>query len=95
MDNGWYEAEIVRVTQLISPYVEKDPTAFYSVEEYETAVEQLKLYFVDRAKSIRAQLAGEQPADEYGTMETSVDISALGSMGMGGGGGPQMPNIFN
>lgn len=91
VDNGWYEAEIARVTQLISPYVEKDPTAFYSVEEYETAVEQLKLYFVDRAKSIRAQLAGEQPADEYGTMETSVDISALGSMGMGGGGGPQMP----
>lgn len=87
VDNNWYEAEIEKLDQMISPYVEKDPTAFYSVEEYETAIEQLKLYFVDRAESIRAQLSGEQPSDDYGDMETSVDISTLGSMGGGMGGG--------
>lgn len=67
--------------------MERDPTAFYTVEEFEAAVEQLGLYFTDRAGSIRAQLAGEQPADSYGNLETTLNMNALGGMNMGAGGG--------
>ena len=91
--SGEFAAEFDRVVEMIAPYVEKDPTAFCTYEEFRTGVDTLREFCLLRAESILGQLAGE---------DTQVDashltISAMGSMGnMGGGmGGPggQMPNV--
>lgn len=79
-----YEATINRLDNLISDYVKNDTTAFYTYEEYNNSLLHLIQFGKDRAKSIMAQLAGQQPRATYGTLETTVDLKALGSMdGMG------------
>ena len=71
---------------LIAPYVEKDPTKFYTYEEFEKGVSTLKEFCKLRTESIKIQLL-------YGEDFTAVDashinISDMGSMsGMGGFGG--------
>ncbi len=67
-------------------------TAFYTFDKYAESLEQLRIYGQDRAKSISAQLEGQQPTTSYGTIETTLDLSAFGSMGNGkdkAGGGMQ------
>lgn len=50
--------------QLIASYVEKDPTAFYTKEEFEQGVQTLKEFCSLRSKSISMQLeSGETTAD--------------------------------
>ena len=58
-ESGAYEKEIDDLYRLIRPYVEKDPTAFHSVEKFDLAVKTLKTYCLKRAQSIRKQLNGE------------------------------------
>lgn len=81
-----------RIRQQIDPLVETDPTAFYSYEEYETAVEMLYRTLMLRAESIRGQLDGTIPsteagqrADSSGLIDASaIDVSAMGMFQMGG-----------
>ena len=50
------------ISDLITPYVKKDPTKFYTMKEYEKAVsgdETLVDFAVQRADSIRAQISGD------------------------------------
>ncbi len=86
-------AQMIETTkELIAPYVEKDPTAFYSYEEFETGVEALKLFCELRSESIRGQLDGTIPSTTDGQSEDTtnlVDASALtlsdmGTMNQGG-----------
>ena len=80
---------------LIRPYVEKDPTAFCTLEEFETGVETLRTFCALRTESVRGQLEGTIPSTDAGQREDSsslvdasgITISAMGSMGGGGGGG--------
>ena len=73
---------------LISPYVEKDPTAFYTCEEFETGVETLRRFCALRSESISMQLAnGETTADMSYAEASGLSLSAMGSMGGGGFGG--------
>ena len=68
-------------------YVKEDVTAFYTYDEYESAVSELRAFMQDRSSSVISQLNGEQSSTEYGTVETSIDLSILGGqeqMGMGG-----------
>ncbi|MBQ8555664.1 MAG: CotH kinase family protein [Clostridia bacterium] len=84
-DSGWFASEIDRVIAMISPYVESDPTAFCTYEEFLTAAETLKTFCLKRAESVINQLNGDAS-----TVDTSeLDLSAMGSMnqGMGGRGG--------
>ncbi len=93
IESGWLEAEIARVAEMIRPYVEKDKNSFFSVEEFDAAVTELQEYCALRAESVRGQLSGnipstsaEQRANTASLVDGSgLDVSAMGTMGSGGG----------
>ena len=85
INNGTYETLITETDALISDYVKNDATAFYTFDEYEDAVSNLLIFGYDRATSIAAQLDGTQPSTTTGTIETTVDLTAMGQQGGGGG----------
>lgn len=67
---------------LIQSYVEKDPTAFYTYEEFETGVETLRQFCYLRSESIAMQLAnGETTSDMSYVDASSLYLSDMGSMG--------------
>lgn len=82
--NGEYEAEIDRIEELLLPWVEKDPTAFCSAEEFKKACGTLKAFISRRTESVRRQLAGELAADSSEQdPEAMVDASDLRLSDMG------------
>lgn len=86
-ENGYFTEMIDSIREMISPYVEKDPTKFCTYEEFETAITTLKEFCLLRAQSIRQQLDGTIPATSEGQTsdETSlVDASSLNISDMGG-----------
>lgn len=91
-ESGYFEEEIDRVTALISPYVEKDPTKFCTYNEFTEGVAALKEFCTLRAESVRGQLDGTIPSTSDAQSEDSsalisglsVSISAMGSMNVGG-----------
>ncbi|MDO5425528.1 MAG: CotH kinase family protein [Eubacteriales bacterium] len=95
-DSGYFVELIDETVALISPYVEKDPTAFCTYEEFQTGVETLREFCLLRAESVSGQLDGTIPStDEGQTADSSALIDAsqisltdMGSMNntMGGGG---------
>ncbi|MER2235640.1 MAG: CotH kinase family protein, partial [Candidatus Limivicinus sp.] len=94
LDSFDLDAMITETAAMIAPYVEKDPTAFCSYEEFETGVETLRQFCALRSESVRGQLDGTIPSTDEGQNADSdalVDASGLtlsnmGSMGGGGGG---------
>lgn len=97
-ENGYYEQLIEKTRQLIKPYVEKDKTAFFTVDEFEKGVTALKQFCNLRAESIRGQLEGTIPStsDGQNASDTFIDASSinmddLGSA-FGGGGFGNAPN---
>ena len=88
------EAMIDETAALIAPYVEKDPTAFCTYEEFETGVETLKSFCTLREESVKGQLDGTIPSTQAGQSAdssslidtTGLNLSAMGSMGGSGGG---------
>ena len=90
-ESGECEKEIKRIRKMISPYVKSDPTAFYSFEEFEKAVDTLKTAVKLRSQSIRKQLDGSLASvTSEQKKEDMVDASAvnISAMGTQGGGGP-------
>lgn len=81
--SGAYEAAINRLDTLIADYVKNDATAFYTYDEYTSCVEQLHIFGADRAEAVQQQLTGEQPANSYGTLETTLNAQSMGQMGGG------------
>jgi spore coat protein CotH len=71
---------------LIRPYVEKDPTAFYTYEEFETGVETLRRFCDLRSESILLQLESGETTENRNHVDASdITLSDMGSMdGMGG-----------
>ena len=94
INNGTYETLIAKTDSLISDYVKNDATAFYTFDEYEDAVSNLLTFGYDRATSIAAQLDGTQPSTSTGTIETTVDLTAMGQQG-GGNDKGGMNNMVN
>lgn len=87
--------EIIDTTaELIAPYVEKDPTKFYTYEEFETGAAALKEFCRLRKESVEGQLFGSIPADSFGQAEDSstlvdashLNLSDMGTMEHGGEG---------
>ncbi len=86
--------------ELIAPYVEKDPTRFYTYEEFEAGVETLRTFCRLRAESIAGQLAGTIPSTEDGQAAdasalvdaSSITLSDMGTMDRGGFGGGERPS---
>lgn len=93
VDGGGFDAFYDRTRQQIDELVSADPTAFYSGEEYETAVVMLKNVVQLRSNSIQGQLDGTIPSTSNGQQEKSeslvntdgIDLSVMGTMNMGGG----------
>lgn len=91
IENGVIQDEINRVTEMISPYIQKDPTAFYTYEEFTKGVETIKIFISLRGESIRKQLTGEIPSttEEQNTFTgelvdaSSINLSDMGSNNMG------------
>ncbi len=90
--DGQFEATVDSVDALISEYVENDPTAFVTYEEYQSAVEEFKELGTLRGESIQGQLDGTIPSTTEGQEAandllidaSSVDMSLLGDSGKGG-----------
>ncbi|MBR5869735.1 MAG: CotH kinase family protein [Clostridia bacterium] len=75
---------------LIRDYVAKDPTAFYTYEEFETGVAAMRRFCELRSESIRQQLANGTTAEQIDYADASgLNTSDMGSMG--GRGGGKMP----
>ena len=81
--SGTFNNRVTQINKLISNYVKKDATAFYNYEEYKTGVTELLTFGKDRAKSVQAQLNGEQSSTEYGNVVTTLNLPALGQQNMG------------
>ena len=72
----------------IKTYVEKDPTAFYTYEEFETGVETMRQFCELRSESISMQLANGETTTNMSYVDASgLSTSDMGSMGGGFGGG--------
>lgn len=92
-DSGYFVEMIESVQEMISPYVEKDPTKFCTYEEFETGVSTLKEFCLLRAESIKGQLDGTiastsngQTQDEDALIDAvGINISDMGTMNNGGG----------
>ncbi len=80
---------------LISDYVEKDPTKFCTYEEFEKGVATLRTFCQLRSESVKGQLDGTIPsttegqnADNSALIDaSSIMLSDMGTMNMGGKGG--------
>ncbi len=92
-DSGKFEKEIDAVTEMISPYVEKDPTKFCDYDSFVLGASTLKKFCMLRAESVSRQLNGTiSSSDSQSSLSSLVDasginISDMGTMSMGGRGG--------
>ena len=92
-DSGWFAGEIDHVTAMITPYVQNDPTAFCTYEEFQTGAETLKQFCLKRAQSVTHQLSGEETLVDASELTLS-DMGTMGNMGGPGGdrGGFERPD---
>lgn len=95
---GGFDAFYTRVRSQIDALVESAPTAFYSYDEYLTAAETLYQVVKLRGQSIQGQLDGTIPSTEAAQRTSdalvdasALDLSAMGYMNSGGGGGFDAP----
>ena len=96
LDQTDLDTMIQETAALIAPYIARDPTKFCTDAEFEQGVETLRQFCRLRRESIQGQLAGTIPSDTAGqeaAPEARIDASALeladmGTMDMGGKGGP-------
>ena len=89
-ESGHFEEMITELENLISPYVENDPTAFYTYDEFKTAISNLKEFCLLRAESIRGQLEGTIPSiseEQENQSDVLVDASNVSIQDMGTQGG--------
>lgn len=79
---------IGEIKELISSYVEADPTAFITYDEFILGIDSLKEFVNLRALSVEGQLEGDIPSTTDGQRTnqgslidgSNIDLSALGSM---------------
>ncbi len=95
LDSVDFDTLIETTKELIAPYVEKDPTKFYTYEEFEQGVEALKTFCKLRTESIEGQLDGTIPSTTDGQSQddsnlidaSSLTLSDMGTMNNGAPGG--------
>jgi len=94
-NNGHFAETVAALDTLIATHVKNDPTAFYDGAAYDAAVAELTKLALLRAESVEGQLNGTVPSTteaQAANPEALIDasglnMSALGSMGGGMGGG--------
>lgn len=78
------DSVIYSAYELIAAYVEKDPTKFYTYEEFEVGVSTLKEFCSLRKKSIEMQLAEGNTTQTANYVDASgINLSDMGSMNNG------------
>lgn len=90
--DNYLQNEINKTYKLIYEYVDKDPTKFCTMEEFELAVKTIKTFIELRIKSVDGQLDGSIPSTDSGQNADSsnlidagsLTLSDMGSMGFGG-----------
>lgn len=82
LSNGKLEQVIRDTQELITPYVEKDPTKFCTKETFDTAVNTLSQFVSLRAEAVMRQLDGDNTLVDT----DNLNISDMGNMGGPGGG---------
>ena len=90
---GRFDEVYSRIRSQIDSFVEEDPTAFYTYDEYLVATDMLYEVIELRADSISGQLDGSIPSTDSGQRSDSstlidashLDLDLMGSMNMGGG----------
>lgn len=85
-ENGYFEKKTSMITDMIAPYVKKDPTAYCSYEDYLTGVQTFQEFCKLRAESVRKQLNGTIPSTIKGQQQDDsgfVDASAVWIPDMG------------
>ncbi len=95
---GEFERLFDSTVALISPYVEKDPTAFCEYEEFTAGCDTLKQFCLLRASSVEGQLNGTIPSDSQSRSEDSaalIDASSINLSDMGSMGGDKMQRDEN
>jgi spore coat protein CotH len=81
------EGIIEEAYHLIQSYVEKDPTAFYTYEEFETGLETLRRFCSLRSESISMQLESGETSENMNYADASaITLADMGSMEGGKGG---------
>ena len=103
LDSIDFEKLISDTAELIDEYVEKDPTKFCTYEEFKKGVEAISKFCQLREESVNGQLNGsipsnssDQSANSSSLIDTSdLNISDMGSMGGGFGGGGQRSDFGN
>ena len=87
-DNGYFEEMIDSVIEMISPYVEKDPTKFCTYDEFLKGAETLKQFCLLRSESVSGQLDGTiGSTSDTQEKDTLIDASHLKTSDMGSMGG--------
>lgn len=84
-NSGYFELKIEKMYRMLLPYVKKDPTAFYTVDEFTKGVETLKEFCLLRAESIEKQLSGEiiDGSTENYVDASHISIDNMGTQNMG------------
>ena len=84
-ESGEFDSRFNELYEMLLPYVEKDPTAFYSADEYTKGCETMRQFCNLRAESIRKQLDGDLPAvsgdqpDRDKVDASDIDITDMGA----------------
>ena len=74
-ESGEFGREMDSLIEMLLPYVEKDPTAFCSAEQFSAAAEALREFCLFRAESVRRQLNGELSAETQNqSLDGQVDV---------------------
>ena len=92
VNGGRFDEVYQRIRSQIDELVATDPTAFYTQEEYLTAVELLHETVLLRAESIQGQLDGTIPSTDEGQKKDSstlvdashINVKDMGTFNMGG-----------
>ena len=84
-ESGAFTNQLDEISKMLLPYVEKDPTAFYTPNEYRNACNTLKQFVLLRTQSVRKQLDGTlSTSNQTQSEEDKVNASKLPLLDMGG-----------
>lgn len=73
-ESNRFNSKYTELLNMINPYIEKDPSRFYNLEEIEKGQETLIKYIDLRSQSIKGQIEG---TIIYGDYDTYIDCSSM------------------
>ena len=92
--NGELLLMIERTAELIRPYVEKDPTKFCSLEDFDKGIKALSEFADLRACAVTRQLDGDATKVDTGSLNLS-DMGTMGGLGGGKNRAAEFPSNLN